>query len=57
VKNKIEHLEIRKIYSDKEFIAKAEQTNNWEYVGSFSNFDTTNKPRLGGRNIIVLRKK
>ncbi len=56
-KKKIEHSEIRKIYSYKEFTTIAKQTGNLEYVDSFSNFDTTSKTKEGGRNIIVLRRK
>lgn len=54
---RIEHEEIRKIYSSGEFISKAEQTRQWEHVGSFSDFDITHGPQEGGRNILVLRKK
>jgi hypothetical protein len=56
-KKKIEHLEIRKIYSVDEFIEKAQGTDKWEYVGSVSDFDITKKPHNEGRNIVVLRRK
>jgi len=56
-KKKIEHLEIRKIYSVDEFTGKAQVTGKWEYVSSFSDFDITNKPHDEGRNIVVLRRR
>lgn len=56
-KKKIEHSELRKIYSDEEFIQIVEGTRNWEYVNSFSNFDVSSKPQPGARNISVLRRK
>ncbi|MEI8328021.1 MAG: class I SAM-dependent methyltransferase [Candidatus Taylorbacteria bacterium] len=56
-KKKIEHLEIRKIYSINEFIKKAQETDKWEYIDSFSDFDVSNKPYDEGRNIVVLRRK
>ncbi|MEI7462878.1 MAG: class I SAM-dependent methyltransferase [Candidatus Taylorbacteria bacterium] len=56
-KKKIEHLEIRKVYSIDEFIKKAQETGKWEYVSSFSDFDITKKPYNEGRNIIVFRRK
>jgi len=55
-KKKIEHLEIRKIYSIDGFIDKAQETGKWEYAGSFSDFDMKKKPYGGGRNITVLRR-
>jgi len=57
VKKKIEHSEVRKIYTADEFITRAEQTNQWQYITSCSNFDIQKKPKEGTRNIIVLRKK
>ncbi|MEK7501721.1 MAG: hypothetical protein AAB629_02235, partial [Patescibacteria group bacterium] len=56
-KKKIEHLEIRKIYSIDEFVKKAQETGKWEYVSSFSDFDIERKPYNEGRNIVVLRRK
>ncbi len=56
-KKKIEHSELRKIYSDERFIRMAEETRNWEYVNSFSNFDISSNPQPGARNIFVLRRK
>jgi hypothetical protein len=56
-KKKMEHLELRKIYSIDEFITKAQETGKWEYVSSFSNFDITKKPHKKGRNVVVLRRK
>ena len=55
-KKKIEHLEIRKIYSIDGFIDKAQETGKWEYVGSFSDFDVNKKPYEKGRNIVVMRR-
>lgn len=56
-KKKIEHLEIRKIYSVDEFMKKAQETGKWEYVSSFSDYNVTKKPHNNGRNIVVLRRK
>ncbi len=56
-KKRVEHLETRKIYIADEFIRIATQTNHWEYVGAFSNFNITDKPSKEQRNIIVLRRK
>lgn len=54
---RIEHEEIRKMYSADEFISKAEQTGQWEHAGSFGDFNMAHKPRKGGRNTLVLKKK
>ncbi|MCL4480494.1 MAG: class I SAM-dependent methyltransferase, partial [Candidatus Thermoplasmatota archaeon] len=56
-KKKIEHLEIRKIYSVDEFMKKVQETGKWECVDSFSDFDMAKKPYNEGRNIVVLRRK
>jgi len=56
-KKKIEQIEIRKIYSIDEFILKVQETNKWEYVDSFSDFNITKKPYNEGRNIAILRRK
>jgi hypothetical protein len=53
----IEHLEIRKIYSADEFISRATQSGQWEYIDAFSNFNIANKPQKRQRNSIVLRRK
>lgn len=55
-RKKIEHLEIRKIYSINEFIKKAQDTDEWEYIDSFSDFDVSKKPYDEGRKIVVLRR-
>lgn len=54
---RIEHSEIRKIYSVKTFIERAEQTHQWEYVAACSDFDLDQPPREGARNILVLRRR
>ncbi|MFA6601567.1 MAG: class I SAM-dependent methyltransferase [Candidatus Paceibacterota bacterium] len=56
-KKMIEHLEIRKIYSVDEFTRKAKETDKWEYVSSFGDFDITKNPYNEGRNIVVLRRR
>ncbi len=56
MEKKIEHSEIRKIYTADEFTVKAEQTGFWRNVGSFSNFDIDSPPKEKGRNILVLER-
>lgn len=56
VERKIEHSEIRKIYTTDEFTAKAEQTGFWRNAGSFSNFDINSQPKEKSRNILVLER-
>jgi len=56
VERKIEHSEIRKIYTTDEFIVKAKQKGLWKNVGSFSNFDINSPPKEKGRNILVLER-
>jgi len=54
---KLEHIEKRKIYSSEEFIKRASDTGEWEYAGSFGDFNIHKKPHESGRNIIVLRRR
>ena len=54
---RIEHSEIRKIYTAEEFISKAQETGFWENAGAFGDFDIESPPKEKSRNILVLRRK
>ncbi|MEK7632758.1 MAG: class I SAM-dependent methyltransferase [Patescibacteria group bacterium] len=53
----LEHTEMKKVYSSSDLIQQAEQTSEWEFVGSYSDFDIHSDPREKARNILVLRRK
>ena len=56
-KFRLEHTEMKKVYLASDFIQRAEQTNEWEFAGSYSDFDIKNDPKEKARNILVLRRK
>jgi hypothetical protein len=56
-RRRVQHTEIRKIYSAAEFITKAESTGDWEYIDDFSDFCVSTKPHAEGRSIVVLRRR
>ncbi|MEK7625561.1 MAG: class I SAM-dependent methyltransferase, partial [Patescibacteria group bacterium] len=56
-KFRLEHTEVKKVYSASDFIQQAERTNEWEFAGSYSDFDIHSDPKEKARNILVLRRK
>lgn len=56
-KKRLEHTEVKRIYSFGEFVDLATKTGQWEHVASYSDFDLGKEPREGARNICVLRKR
>ena len=56
-KFRLEHTEVKKVYSASDFIQQAERTKEWEFAGSYSDFDIHSDPKEKARNILVLRRK
>ncbi|HYR87385.1 MAG TPA: class I SAM-dependent methyltransferase [Terriglobia bacterium] len=54
---RIQHAELRKIFSFKQFIQRIQATDTWEYIGSFSDFDIEAGPWEQGRNLTVIRRR
>lgn len=54
---RIQHSEIRKIYTKDRFVSLAERIGFWKEVGSFSDFNIHRTPKQGARNILVLRRR
>ena len=53
---RVQHAELRKVYSFKEFVRRIQLTDTWEYIGSFGDFDIEAGPREQGRNLTVVRR-
>jgi hypothetical protein len=54
---RLRHTETRKMYSLHEFTARLQDSQQWQYIGGYSDFDIRSKPRSGRRNLTILRRK